>query len=137
MGNRKKTQSRMESGNIISVGDIHGNGIGIGENISIMISMDSIENQDMPQKAELMDLVRQLNEVLKQLPASKSDDAKAVAETAQTLLNKATEETPNKTMIQITGDALKQAAQNIADVAPTILHIASQIVTTIAMLINR
>ena len=37
-------------------------------------------------------------------------------------------------MIQITGEGLKQAAKSLANVMPTILAIATQIVTTISKL---
>ena len=40
-------------------------------------------------------------------------------------------------MLEITGDALKQAAKNIADVAPSVLQIASQIVSMIMMVANK
>jgi len=37
-------------------------------------------------------------------------------------------------MLQITGEGLKQAAQNLAEVMPTVVTIASQIVMTVAKL---
>ena len=84
-------------------------------------------------KAELEKLVAQLNEALQKVPPEKAEDAEAVAEMTKSLIDTASAEKPNKTMIQITGEGLKQAAKNIADVMPTVLSIATQIVTTIAM----
>jgi hypothetical protein len=48
------------------------------------------------------------------------------------LVEQAKSEKPNKTMLQITGDGLKQAAQNLAEVMPAVVTIASQIVMSIA-----
>jgi hypothetical protein len=47
-------------------------------------------------------------------------------------VDKAQAEQPNKTSLQISGEGLKKAAQNLADIMPTVLTIATQIVTTIA-----
>jgi hypothetical protein len=126
------------AGDNISVGNItNSNGVAIGRNIEVTVRVEAIKSGDESAKAELGSLIQELNDALQQVPKAKSDEAQAVAETAQTLMNKAADEKPNKSMIQISGDALKQAAQNIADVAPTVLQIASQIVTTIAMITNR
>jgi hypothetical protein len=40
-------------------------------------------------------------------------------------------------MLQITGDGLKKAAQNLADVMPVVLTLASQIVMTVTKLSGR
>ena len=45
-------------------------------------------------------------------------------------------EKPNKTMVQITGAGLKQAAQNLADVLPAVVTIAGQIALTVAKMIG-
>jgi hypothetical protein len=57
-----------------------------------------------------------------------------VAETAQSLVQQAAAQKPNRTMLHISGEGLKQAAQNLADVMPTVLVIASQIVASITKL---
>lgn len=87
-------------------------------------------------KDEMQRLVEQLNEALQQAPPNKAEAAEAVAKSAELLVKTATEEKPNKTMIQITSEGLKQAAKNIADVMPTVLTIATQIVSTIAKLVE-
>jgi hypothetical protein len=75
-----------------------------------------------------------LNEALQKIPAEKQEDAQAVAETAKALIDVAKSEKPNKTMLQITGEGLKKAAQNLAEAMPTVLTIASQIVMTVMKL---
>jgi hypothetical protein len=47
------------------------------------------------------------------------------------MVEQASAEKPNKTMLQITGEGLKKAAENIADVLPTVLEIATKIVAVI------
>jgi hypothetical protein len=100
-------------------------------------SIGAIPQADDSTKAKLEELVAQLNEALQQVPPEKAEDAEAVAEMTKSLIDTASAEKPNKTMIQITGEGLKQAAKNIAGVMPTVLSIATQIVTTVAMFVAK
>jgi hypothetical protein len=97
-------------------------------------SVDHIPTSDETTRQELQQLIESLNQALESTPPEKHEDAQAVAETAKVLVETATAEKPNKTMIQITGEGLKRAAQNIAEVAPTIIGIASQIVMAVMKL---
>jgi hypothetical protein len=47
------------------------------------------------------------------------------------MIEQATAAKPNKPVLQITGEGLKKAAENIADVLPTVLDIATRIVAVI------
>ncbi len=87
-------------------------------------------------KEELTQLLEQLQEVLTQVPEDKGEDAEAVAQTAEALIESATTENPNKTMVKISGKGLKQAAKNLAAVTPTVVTIATQIVNAITKFIN-
>ncbi len=91
----------------------------------------ALPHGDAASKDELKQLIDQLNEALQKAPPGKAEDAEAVAESAKILVEKASEVKPNKTMVQITGEGLKQAAKNIADVLPTVLTIATQIVAVV------
>lgn len=93
-----------------------------------------IQTNDEPAKDELKQLIGQLNETLQKVPSEKVEEAQAVAETAKALVDNATAEKPNKTMIQISGEGLKRAAQNLADVMPAVVMIASQIIAAVAKL---
>lgn len=64
-------------------------------------------------KEEMQKLLQQLSEALEQVPPEKAEEAEAVAKLAETLVNTATEENPNKTLIQGFGDAFKNAAQKL------------------------
>jgi hypothetical protein len=88
-------------------------------------------------RKELQQLIEQLSKELEKVPPAKEEQAQAVATTAQALVEQAKADPPNKTMLQITGEGLKQAAKNIADVMPTVLSIAAQIVIAVGKLTGR
>ena len=99
------------------------------------VGRDKIEafpHGDEATKAELARLLAALEEALAQAPAEKEEEAEAVLVAAQDLLEKAAADKPNKTSIQISGEGLKQAAENLAAVTPTVLTIAGQIVAAIS-----
>jgi len=97
-------------------------------------TVGDIRTQDGASKAELQQLIQQLSQALEKAPPQQAEAAQAVAETAKSLVDQAAAAKPNKTMLQITGEGLKQAAQNLADVMPTVLTIATQIVATVVRL---
>jgi len=101
---------------------------------NVQQSVGEIRTDDLDTRKELEKLIGQLNEALQKIPAGKQEDAQAVAETARALVDVAKAEKPNKTMLQITGEGLKKAAQNLADVMPVVLPIAGQIVATVTKL---
>jgi hypothetical protein len=93
-----------------------------------------IPGADDDTRKQLQDLIAELSSQLEQAPAEKKDAVEAVAETARALVEQAKSEKPNKTLLQISGEGLKQAAKNIADVLPTVTSIAVQIVAAVAKL---
>jgi uncharacterized protein YyaL (SSP411 family) len=103
------------------------------ENVSQTVGR--LPDADPSTKAELDKLISKLDEALQQVPPDKAEDAEAVAQSAEALVETASQEKPNKTMVEITGEGLKKAAQNLADVAPIVLTIATQIVDTVVKLV--
>ncbi|MGD2155801.1 MAG: hypothetical protein PVG14_04655 [Anaerolineales bacterium] len=101
---------------------------------NVQQSIGSIKTQDDDSLVELQKLIDQLNQILQQVPQEKQEEATAVAKTTEALVEQVKEEQPNKTMIQITGEGLKKAAQNLADVLPTVVPIAAQIVAVVGKL---
>lgn len=87
-------------------------------------------------KEALQKLIDDLNKALVEAPADKAEDAAAVAEAAKMHVETAQANKPNKTMVKITGEGLKQAAENIKAVLPTVLTIATQIVATISRIVG-
>jgi hypothetical protein len=116
-------------------GDFRGAIVNIKSTLrDVQQSVGDIRTQDGASKAELRQLIQQLSEALEKAPPPKAEAAQAVAETAKSLVDQAAAPKPNKTMLQITGEGLKQAAQNLADVMPAVLAISTQIVAAITRL---
>lgn len=97
-------------------------------------TIGSIPQADGATKEELEKLVKALFDELQKAPVEKVEEAEAIVDLTKDLVDKAAVQKPNKTTLQITGEGLKQAAQNIADVMPTVLSIATKIVAAIGML---
>jgi septal ring factor EnvC (AmiA/AmiB activator) len=116
-------------------GDFRGAMINIKSTLTnVQQSIGDIHSSDETARKELETLIGQLSEALQNVPAERQEQAQAVAETAKVLVDTAKAEKPNKTMLQISGEGLKQAAQNLADVMPTVVNIASRIVLAIVNL---
>ena len=113
-------------------GDFRGAMINIKSTLTnVQQSIGDIHSGDETTRQELETLIGQLSEALQNVPAERQEQAQAVAETAKMLVDTAKAEKPNKTMLQISGEGLKQAAQNLADVLPTVVNIAGRIVMAI------
>lgn len=97
-------------------------------------TVGEIHSDDAASKQNLQQLIEQLSSALEKIPPEKHEEAEAVAATAHTLVEEAKAPQPNRTILQITGEGLKQAAKNLADITPTVLEIATQIVLTIGRL---
>jgi hypothetical protein len=138
---RAAKNKNASSGESYNIGDFSGDFRGANVNFSIKStltnvqqSVGAIQTDDPDARKELEKLIGQLNDALQKVPETSQEHAQAVAETAKALVDTAKAETPNKTMLQITGEGLKQAAQNLAGVMPVVATIASQIVMTVARL---
>lgn len=77
-----------------------------------------------PERDELKTLLEQLQEELNKVPEEQQGDAEAVAKIADNIAEEAAKPEPNKTMLTITGDGLKKAAENLKSVAPIARDIA-------------
>ena len=118
-------------------GDFRGAIINIKSTLkNVQQSVGEISTNDENARKDLEKLIKQLSEALEKIPAEKMEDAQAVAETAKALVDSAKAEKPNKSMLKITGEGLKQAAQNLADVMPAVIPIAGQIALTVMKLVG-
>ena len=118
-------------------GDFRGAIINIKSTLTnLQHSVGDIRTDDQNARKELEKLIGQLSEALQKVPEKSQEHAEAVAETAKALVDTAKAETPNKTMVKITAEGLKQAAQNLADVMPVVVTIAGNIALTVAKLIG-
>jgi chromosome segregation ATPase len=116
-------------------GDFRGAIINIKSKLTdVQQTVGQIQTEDETARKELETLIGQLSEALQKVPAGNEEQAEAVAETAKVLVDTAKAEKPNKTMLQISGEGLKQAAENLAGVMPIVASIAGQIVLAVAKL---
>ena len=118
-------------------GDFRGAVINIKSTLTnVQQSVGDIRTDDQAARKELERLIGQLSESLQNVPEQNQEDAQAVAETAKALVDAAKAEKPNKTMVKITGEGLKQAAQHLAGAMPVVVKIAGQIAATVEKLIG-
>ncbi len=82
-------------------------------------------------KAALQRHIAQLNRVLQETPPDMKEEADAMAQMAEALIKSADGEKPNKMMMEITGEGLKQAAENLAGIVPNVVKIAGALVAGI------
>lgn len=131
------TASPQPGGIFNLTGNFQGAIINLGSSLNqVTQTINNAPGLDPAMKEKLQQLVEQLRESLQQVPLNKAEEAQAVAESTEALINQATKEKPNKTLVQISGEGLKQAAQNLAVVVPAVLGIATQIVDTIGRYIR-
>jgi hypothetical protein len=118
-------------------GDFRGAFINIKSTLTnVQQAIGDISTDDMDTRMELEKLIGQLNDALQTVPAEKQEEAEAVAQTAKALIDAAKAEKPNQTLLQITGEGLKKAAQELVKATPVVLHVASQIVMSVMKLVE-
>jgi hypothetical protein len=82
-------------------------------------------------RKHLQDLITQLMAELEKAPPAQKDEVEAVAITASTLVEQVKGEKRNETLLRVTGEGLKQAANNLASILPAIFPIVTQIIATV------
>lgn len=118
-------------------GDFRGSIINIKSTLTnVQQNVGGIRTDDQDARKELEKLIGQLSEALQKVPENEQEHAEAVAETAKSLVDTAAAEKPNKTVVKITAEGLKQAAQNLAGVMPSVVTIAGQIALTVVKLVG-
>lgn len=96
-------------------------------NVSQSISAAPIG--DVATKAQLQELIAQLSAELQKAPAEKAEEAAQVAKRAESAVTEATKPRPDQDDVEYSLSRMKKAAENIAQVLPTVLSIATQIAT--------
>ena len=116
-------------------GDFRGAVVNIKSTLTnVQQSVGEIRSEDESTRKDLEKLIGDLSEALQNAPEENQEQAEAVAVTAKSLVDAAKVEKPNKALLQISGEGLKQAAQNLAGVMPTVVQIATQIVMAVTKL---
>lgn len=118
-------------------GNISGSNINVKSTLTDVVqTITNAPHGSSDQKAELQQLIAQLNDALQKLPAEKASDAEAIGRMAEQTVKEATAEKPNKTMVQITSEGLKAATANIAAVLPAVVDIASKIASAVMKFVS-
>ena len=113
-------------------GNVAGSIVNIKSDLrNVQQSVGAIPSSDAALVEKLKALIDELSQKLQEVPSEHKEQAEAVAQTAQALVEAAKPEQPNKTMLQIAGEGLKQAASTLVEVVPALATIATQIVTTV------
>jgi ABC-type transporter Mla subunit MlaD len=79
-------------------------------------------------------LIASLSDALARLPAEHRETAEAVSRQAESLAELTREAAPNKTLLRVASDGLKQTVKFLADVAPPVAGIVEGIVKIAAAL---
>jgi hypothetical protein len=113
----------------VIMGDSYRNRIGriSGSNVIFKAKGDSVGQtigssaaDDNVTKTQLIGLHEQLKGVLKNLPSERREEAAAVTDAADVLVNTAMKDKPNKNSIRISARGLLDAAKGVADVLPVV-----------------
>ena len=102
--------------------------------LDVQQAVGEMNTSDEASRQELKDLIAQLSKALETTPPAQALQAKEVADQAKTLVEQASAPKPNKSILHVTGEGLKQAAKDLEGAIPSILGIATQIVLTVAKL---
>ena len=86
-------------------------------------------------RQELSKLVAELKSGMDSIKANYAEECQELAEALEKAVSKATQPQPKKSMLELTAKGLKEAAEVLADVAPTILKTATKIATFIVGLV--
>ena len=97
-------------------------------------TVQALPGADQATTDKIKNLTAQLKAALENLPPEHAQDAEAVSTATAKLVNEAAKPQPDRSLLTITGDGLKKAAENLAEVAPAVVGIAFSIVKTILSL---
>jgi hypothetical protein len=111
-------------------GDFRGSNVNIKSNLeNVTQTVGALPQVDDSVKEELQQLLLQLNDTLQEAPAENAAEAEKVSEATTLLVDAAAEEEPNKTMVEMLGAGLLNAATTLTNELPDVVNITSKIVS--------
>ena len=108
---------------------------GAGSNVNLDSHLAGVEQSATGRRgegADLKELHQTLTELLRAAPGNKQEEAEALAAQASQLVEAATKDKPNRTMLQVLSSGLKQTASFLKDSVPDAFTIAQQIASIVA-----
>lgn len=119
-------------GDKITVSNIQNSILNIKSTLTNMQqSVGNLQTDDESARQELQKLTEQLSQALQSVPDNQKEQAEVVAVSAQELVETAKAEKPNKALLQNRGKALKDAAENLSEVAPAVIGMAGQVIALV------
>jgi hypothetical protein len=113
-------------------GDFRGANVNIKSTLrNVQQTAGMIPGASDDERKQLQDLIEQLMAVLEKVPPAKKEEVEAVTMTATALVEQVKGEKKNKTLLRITGEGLKQAADSLAPAIPAILPIVIQMIAMV------
>lgn len=101
----------------------------------LTITVGSIPAASEDVRLTLQKQIEQLMEALKTVPVGETNKVQKVKMAAEDAVKEAMTEQPDKKRLEIRGAGLKEAAESLAAITPTVLNIAKQVAATIAGLV--
>lgn len=131
----------MESGSLprpsISIGgQVSGQNVVIGGTQTVhgdlTINVGALSAASDEQRKSLRDQIAQLIKALEDVPADRTEDVQDVRMATQDAVAEAGKDNPDGDQLRRRGRAIMRAARGLADIAPAITTLATQIAATIA-----
>ena len=124
-------------GDTITVSNVTNSTVAIKSTLTnVSQNIGTMPNGTESDKETLKSLIDQLSQELAKAPEGKKEDAEAIADAVEAVVDAANKENPNQKSVKRFGENLKQAAEDIKDVMPTVLQIAIQVVATIGRIVG-
>ncbi|MCA9963313.1 MAG: hypothetical protein KC423_03690 [Anaerolineales bacterium] len=130
-------QGDINMGDTITVSNVTNSTVAIKSTLTnVSQNIGTMPNGTESDKETLKSLIDQLSQELAKAPEGKKEDAEAIADAVEAVVDAANKENPNQKSVKRFGENLKQAAEDIKDVMPTVLQIAIQVVATIGRIVG-
>jgi hypothetical protein len=116
-------------------GDFRGANVNLKSTLrNVHQTAGQIPDASEDERKQLQNLIERLTAELQKVPPAHKDEVEAVAITATALIEQAKSGKKNKTLLRVTGEGLKSAADNLAPILPALLPIVTQMITAVTRL---
>lgn len=126
MSDKNINVSGITNSAVVAGGIVHGS-------VTNNVNLESLPGKE-EEKKDLLTLVSQLEVLAKQLPPEKEEEAQRIIKRLQGVVTELSNIKPDKENLQFNLESLQKAAQNVADLVPSILPIAIEISKRIALM---
>ncbi len=116
-------------------GDFRGANVNINSHLDTAVqTIETMPHGDDTQRQDLVKLIEELKGQLAQISKDRVEDAEKLSRRLESLAREANEDEPDREMLEIIGDGLKQVARYLEDILPAVVTITAQIVKRIVVL---